>query len=250
MGIPWTKKWDSTDDGAIVYGAQIGTLQDDIDVGTAGSLPVPGVTDGLKIPRVLSDHSGYELIAQVPMAAGGTGADLSAGTAGQVVLSTGTAGNMALGTAVPAFGGTGSDLSAGTAGYAVVVSGTTAGMSLSPMYSVVSVSFQSASAGHTAYCIVPIDGLVVDGWACTYEAARGATYTATLGSAGTTLATSTMSSAGIVAGGTVAFTLGTGDLTVVAGESIAVARGNQGTAGISTVSLVIINSLGGGPLIN
>ena len=124
MSISWSKKWDSTDDGSLVYGAELGTMQDDIDAGLTGTLPTPGVTDGLKLPRVKSDHSGYELVALVPANAGGTGADLSAGTAGYAVVSAGTA------------------------------------LALAPLYHAAEVAFLADSAAQTVYTVSPITGVV------------------------------------------------------------------------------------------
>lgn len=205
MAISWTKKFDSTDDGSIVYGSELGTMQDDIDTGTAGALPTPGVSDSLKLPRVKSDHSGYELVSTVPMAAGGTGADLSVGTAGYAVISTGTAGNM----------------------------------SFSPMYSTQQVTFLTDSTAQTIYCTTPVTGVVSAAYVNSHVAARGAAYTVTVGSAGTGLASATVPSTG-VAGQVTTMTLGT--VAVTAGGSIGVTRAVQGTAGASTVTIVIIKT--------
>ena len=205
MAISWTKKFDATDDGSLVYGSELGTMQDDIDTGTAGSLPTPGVSDALKLPRVKSDHSGYELVSQLPMAAGGTGADLSVGTAGYAVISTGTAGNM----------------------------------SFSPMYVTQVVTFLEASAAQTQYCTSPVTGVVSAVYANTHVAARGAAYTVTVGSAGAGIASATVASTG-VAGQVTTMTLGT--VAVAAGGSIGVARGVTGSTGTSTVTIVIIKT--------
>lgn len=203
MAISWTKKWDSTDDGSVVYGAEIGTLQDDISAGLTGTLPTPGVTDGLKIARVKSDHSGYEVISLVPAASGGTGADLSAGTAGYAVVSAGTA------------------------------------LAFAPLYHTVDVTFLSDSTAQTVYTVSPITGNVSVGYINTHVAARAAAYTATVGSAGNVIASFTTASTG-VAGQVTTMTLGT--VAVTAGGSIGVTRGVQGTAGASSVTLVIIKT--------
>ena len=203
--ISWTKKFDATDDGSLIYGSELGTMQDDIDAGTAGALPTPGVSDGLKLPRVKSDHSGYELVSAVPMAQGGTGADLSAGTAGYAVISTGTAGNM----------------------------------SFSPMYSTQVASFLLDSTAQTVFVTSPVTGIVSAVYANTHLAARGSTYAVTVGSAGATIASATVASTG-VAGQVTTMTLGT--VAVTAGGSIGIARGVQGTTGASTVTVVIIKT--------
>lgn len=203
MGISWTKKWDSTDDGSLIYGNELGTMQDDISAGLTGTLPTPGVTDGLKIARVKSDHSGYELIATVPAAAGGTGADLSAGTAG----------------------------------YAVVSAGTT--LAFAPLYQTVHTTFLLDSTAQTSFCIVPVTGIISAMYICTDVAARGASYTATIGSAGATVATATVASTG-VAGQITTMTLASTGVT--AGSSIGIARGVTGTTGASSISVVIIKT--------
>lgn len=205
MAIVWTKKFDATDDGSLIYGSELGTMQDDIDAGTAGALPTPGVSDGLKLPRVKSDHSGYELVSAVPMAAGGTGTDLSAGTAGYAVISTGTAGNM----------------------------------SFSPMYSTQVVTFLSDSAAQTIYCTSPVTGNVSAVYVNSHVAARGAAYTVTVGSAGAGIASATVPSTG-VAGQVTTMTLGT--VAVSAGGSIGITRAVQGSTGASTVTVVIIKT--------
>lgn len=202
MAISWTKKFSSEDDGTVPTGAMLGTMQDDIAAGISGSLPTPGSSDSLKIPRVLSDHSGYELISQVPIAAGGTGADLSTGTAG----------------------------------YAVISQGTNSAFAYSPMYSSQTSTFLLDSTAQTIYCVSPVTGNVAAVYVVNHVANRGATYTVTVGSAGTTLASGTVLSTG-VAGAVTTLTLGT--VAVSAGGSIGIARGVTGTTGASTVTVVI-----------
>lgn len=205
MAISWTKYFANTDDGSLLTGGELKTLQDDISSAVTGSLPVPGVSDGLRIPRVLSDHSGYELVSQVAIAAGGTGADLSAGTAG----------------------------------YAVISQGTAATLAFSPMYSVAEVTFLLDSAAQTNYCVSPVTGVVAAVYVNSFLASRGAGYTVTVGSAGTTIATATVASTG-VAGQVTAMTLGT--VAVAAGGSIGITRAVQGTTGASMCSVVIIKT--------
>jgi hypothetical protein len=41
MAITWTKKFDSSDDLSILTGAQLGTIQDDIDAGTTDAVVSP-----------------------------------------------------------------------------------------------------------------------------------------------------------------------------------------------------------------
>jgi hypothetical protein len=205
MAIVWTKKFDATDDGAVLTGTQLGTLQDDIDVGVAGSLPTPGVSDGLKLVRVKSDHSDYELITQVSAAAGGTGADLSVGTAGYAVISEGSAGTM----------------------------------TYSPVYSSQTVTFLADSGAQTVFCASPVTGVVSAVYAITHDSARGAVYTVKVGSAGAQIATGTVASTG-VAGQVTSLTLGT--VAVAIGGSIGVARGATASTGASTVTIVIIKT--------
>lgn len=202
MAINWTKLFNSTDDGAVLTGTQIGQIQADISAGVAGSLPTPGVSDALKIPRVLADHSGYEVISQIPIVSGGTGADMSAGTAGYAVISQGTA--------------------------------TTFGFS--PINSTVETTFLLDSSAQTVYTVAPCTGNVVAVYVNNFVANRGAVYTVTVGSAGTVIATATVPSTG-VAGQVSTMTLGT--VAVTAGGSIGVTRAVQGTTGASMVSVVI-----------
>jgi hypothetical protein len=206
MSISWTKKFSAADDNELILtGTHLGTMQDDITAGTSGAVPTPGTSDALKMVRVKSDHSGYELITQAAMAAGGTGADLSAGTAGYAVVSQGTAGNM----------------------------------TLAPLYHTISATLLSDSAAQTIYCISPVTGIVTAGYVCGYDAARGATYTVRLGSAGVTIASASVPTSG-VAGAVSTMVLGT--VAVTAGASLSVARTAQGTTGAAIVSLVIIKT--------
>lgn len=202
MAISWTKLFNATDDGSLLTGTELGQLQADIDAGISGSLPIPGTTDGLKIPRVLSDHSGYELISQIPIVSGGTGADLSTGTAGYAVISQGTASSLAF----------------------------------SPMVMEQVMTLLLDSTAQTVYCTSPVTGIVAACYVNNHVAARGATYTVQLGSAGTVIATATVASTG-VAGSVTTMTLGT--VAVTAGASIGILRGVQGTTGASTVTVVI-----------
>jgi hypothetical protein len=73
-----------------------------------------------------------------------------------------------------------------------------------------------------------------------HVAARAATYTITVGSAGATLASGTTTTAG-VAGAVTALTVTTTN-AVAAGGSIGVARGVQGTDGAATITIVIIKT--------
>lgn len=205
MAISWTKLFSSTDDGAILTGAQVGQIQADISAGVSGLLPTPGVSDALKIPRVLSDHSGYEIISLIPIISGGTGADMSTGTTG----------------------------------YAVISQGSVSAMGFSPLYSTVEQTFLLDSNAQTVYTISPVNGNVAAVYVNNFVANRGANYTITLGSAGTTVATATVASTG-VAGSITTATLGT--VAVTAGASIGVARTAQGTVGASMVSIVIIKT--------
>lgn len=205
MAISWTKYFDSTDDGLILTGSQLRQLQDDISAGVASAVPTPGVADALKVPRVKSDHSGYELVSQVPITTGGTGADLSGGTAG----------------------------------YAVISQGTAAAFTFSPMAVSLEVTFLLDSASQTVYCTSPVTGVVSACYVNNYIAARGATYTVQNGSAGVAIATASVASTG-VAGFVTSLTLGT--VAVSSGGSIGVVRGTQGTIGAATVTIVIVKT--------
>lgn len=205
MAINWTKLFSSSDDGAVLTGAQLGTMQADISAGVSGSLPTPGVSDALKIPRVLSDHSGYEIISQIPIISGGTGADLSTGTLG----------------------------------YAVVSQGTASAFTFSPLSNAAETTFLLDSTAQTSYTVAPVTGNVVAVYVNNYVANRGAVYTVTIGSAGTQIATGTVLSTG-VSGQVSTLTLGT--VAVVAGQSIGVTRAVQGTTGASMVSVVIVKT--------
>lgn len=205
MAISWTKLFSSTDDGSTLTGAQVAQLQADIAAGVAGALPTPGVSDALKIPRVLSDHSGYEIISQIPIVSGGTGADLSTGTTG----------------------------------YAVVSQGTASAFTFSPLYNVAVTTFLLDSTAQNSYAVSPVTGNVTAVYVNTYIANRGASYTVTLGSAGTTLASGTVASTG-VAGQVSTMVLGT--VAITAGASIGVARTAQGTTGASMVTVVIVKT--------
>lgn len=205
MAISWTKLFSSSDDGAVLTGAQVGQIQADIAAGVAGSLPTPGITDALKVPRVLSDHSGYELISQVPIISGGTGADLSAGTAG----------------------------------YAVISQGTATSFAFSPIYCISQVTFLLDSNAQTSYTVSPVTGVVSAVYVNSFIAAIGANYTVTVGSAGTGIASVTVPSTG-VAGQVTTMTLGT--VAVAAGGSIGITRSAQGTVGATMAYVVIIKT--------
>lgn len=205
MAISWTKLFSATDDGSTLTGAEIRQLQDDISAGVAGALPTPGVTDALKIPRVLSDHSGYELVSQISISAGGTGADLSTGTAG----------------------------------YAVISQGTATALAFSPMTSTLMTTFLVDSTAQVHYLVSPVTGIVSACYVNNFVANRGATYTVQNGSAGVIIATATVASTG-VAGSVTTMSLGT--VAVVAGASIGLLRGVTGTTGDSSITVVIIKT--------
>ena len=205
MAISWTKLFSSSDDGNLITGAQVRQMQDDISAGVAGSLPTPGVTDALKVPRVLSDHSGYELVSQVAIGAGGTGADLTTGTAG----------------------------------YAVISQGTNSAFALAPISSPLATTFLLDSTAQTNYVAAPVTGVVTACYIINHASARGATYTVQNGSAGVVIATGTALSTG-VAGAVTTMTLGT--VAVTAGGSIGIVRGVAGTTGASTVTIVFVKT--------
>lgn len=99
------------------------------------------------------------------------------------------------------------------------------------------VSFLTSSAAQTLYVIAPYAGNVTAAYCASDTANISAAYTIKAGSAGNTIASVTQSTAASVAGFVTTMTLGT--VAVTAGQSISVARGVQGTAGTSGVTLVI-----------
>lgn len=96
-------------------------------------------------------------------------------------------------------------------------------------------NFLTSSAAQTLYVIAPCNGNVTAVYVACDTAAVTAAYTVKAGSAGNTIASG--SNTTTVAGTVTALTLGT--VTVTAGQSISVARGVQGTAGTSAVTVVI-----------
>ena len=117
-------------------------------------------------------------------------------------------------------------------GFAVGSKGSEAGLTAP-----VTVALAASSAAQTVYTIAPVTGTIESVYVVSNVASTGATYTVKAGSAGDTLASLTLSSAGIVAGSVSAMTLGT--VAVVAGQGISVARGTQGTAGAAQVAISI-----------
>jgi hypothetical protein len=103
----------------------------------------------------------------------------------------------------------------------------------------VSATFLLDSVAQTVYCVSPVAGNVVAAYVNNYVAARGAAYTVTNGSAGTGIASVTVTSTG-VAGSVTSMTLGTVAVTV--GSSIGITRAAQGTTGASQVTVVITAS--------
>lgn len=95
----------------------------------------------------------------------------------------------------------------------------------------------SSSAAQTVYAIMPFAGNIVAVYCAADTANISAAYTVKHGSAGNTAASVTQSTAASVAGFVTSMTLGT--VAVTAGESISVARGVQGTAAASYVSIVV-----------
>ena len=101
----------------------------------------------------------------------------------------------------------------------------------------VTVTFLASSGAQEVYAISPVAGTVNAVYVTSTPASLSAGYTVTHGSAGDVLASMTTTTAAKVAGYVESMTLGT--VAVTAGEGISVARGTQGTAGVSTVTLVI-----------
>jgi hypothetical protein len=98
-------------------------------------------------------------------------------------------------------------------------------------------SFLTSSAAQTVYVIAPYAGNITAAYCAADTANISAAYSVKHGSAGSVAASVTQSTAASVAGFVTTMTLGT--VAVTAGESISVARGVQGTAGTSAVTLVI-----------
>lgn len=99
------------------------------------------------------------------------------------------------------------------------------------------VSFLTSSAAQTLYTIAPYAGNVTAVYVTSDTANISAAYTVKAGSAGSTIASATQTTAASVAGSVTTMTLGT--VAVTAGQSISVARGVQGTASTSQVSISI-----------
>lgn len=98
-------------------------------------------------------------------------------------------------------------------------------------------TFLTSSAAQTLYVIAPVTGNVTAAYCASDTASISAAYAIKAGSAGDVIASVTQSTAASVAGFVTAMTLGT--VAVTAGQSISVARGVQGTAGTSGVTIVI-----------
>ena len=98
------------------------------------------------------------------------------------------------------------------------------------------VAFSSSSAAETQYAYVPFDATIESISYIAGTASRVATYAVLIGSAGTTIVTSA-SNTTAVAGTVEALTLASA--TVASGDSLSVARGVQGTTGISQVAITM-----------
>lgn len=118
----------------------------------------------------------------------------------------------------------------------VVVNAAGAVLAQSPLVA----SFLTSSAAQTIYVIAPYAGNVTAAYCAADTANISAAYTIKAGSAGNTIASVTQSTAASVAGFVTTMTLGT--VAVTAGQSISVARGVQGTAATSAVTLTIVRT--------
>lgn len=98
------------------------------------------------------------------------------------------------------------------------------------------VNFASASAAETVYTYVPFDATITNVTYVAGTASRVAAYTVKIGSAGTTLVNG-VSNTTAAAGTTEDLTLSAS--SVSAGDSLSVARGVQGTTGVSQVAIVL-----------
>ena len=98
------------------------------------------------------------------------------------------------------------------------------------------VKFASASAGATVYAYVPYDATITNFTFVGDTGSRVAAYTAKIGSAGTTLVNGISNTTG-VAGVTEDLTIASA--TVEAGDSISVARGNQGSTGATSIAITL-----------
>lgn len=132
---------------------------------------------------------------------------------------------------------TGGSYSVGAKGSEVVVINS-AGAVLAN--SAVNAIFSTASSAQTVYVIAPYAGNVSAIYVTSDAASISAAYTVKQGSAGTTIATGTQTTAASVAGSVTTLTLGT--VAVTAGQSISVARGVQGTTSASYVTLCVIRT--------
>lgn len=98
-------------------------------------------------------------------------------------------------------------------------------------------SFATASSAQTVYVIAPCAGNVTAVYCASDAANISAAYTLKAGSAGSTIASVTQSTAASVAGFVSSMTLGT--VTVTAGQSLSLLRGVQGTTSASYVTIAL-----------
>lgn len=87
MPVTWTKQFDSSDDGAVLTGTQLGQMQADIDNSiTTTNVPNPATGDAGKMLVAKTDLTGYELSAPAAGAAIASQAEAEAAASNTVVM--------------------------------------------------------------------------------------------------------------------------------------------------------------------
>jgi hypothetical protein len=99
------------------------------------------------------------------------------------------------------------------------------------------VQFLTGSASQTVFVVSPVTGTATSCYATQYVAGNTNTYTVAIGSAGSNVATATLTSLSIGLASAVA--LSTGGTTITQGSVYRFVRGDQGTAGVSTLTLFV-----------
>jgi hypothetical protein len=113
-----------------------------------------------------------------------------------------------------------------------------AGAVISGVKHVLTCTFQSLSSAQSVYQISPVTGIVTTVWHTAETAALTAAYTVSSGSAGSNIATATITSISIGLATAVALSATPGT-SVTRGDVIKFARGTQGTVGVTGLTVVI-----------
>ena len=113
-----------------------------------------------------------------------------------------------------------------------------AGAVISGVKHVLSVTFATSSAAQNIYMHAPVTGIVTTCWTSQDVAGNTAAYSVSQGSAGSNIATATVTSISIGISTAVALSATPGT-SVTRGDCLRFARGVQGTAGSSTLTIVI-----------